>query len=304
MGIKTIHDEISDRTSWGIRGTGGFASKTIRLPSMPRPGRGCPGPGAYDSESAIRVLKNKDFNQAKHTAVFAGQLGKSASESSVPGPGHYNSIANSVAKEAAAAQSAFRSAAQRTTGITGTEDFPGPGEYFEDAKPSAEQANAQITNAIFKEPTQRRIIPVHRDLPAADAHARKLLGSYADEVGRECGGTLNQITKNPGPGYYEQYRDAIYESCFTGINGSNSFQPGTKRHEWTPQEISLRPGPGNYDPKMVVQQKITSAVSAFNSMTERNKAQFPPAPGPAYYSPQPPKPAKSFMLNAKRNWVQ
>merc|ERR1712187_932645 len=107
------------------------------------------------------------------------------------------------------------------------------------------------------------IIPVHRDLPAADAYARKLLGSYADEVGRECSGTLNQTNKIVGPGSYEQDRDAICESCYTGINGSSSFQPGSKRHDWAPQEVSLRPGPGKYDPKVVGPQKITSAVSAF-----------------------------------------
>jgi hypothetical protein len=144
---------------------------------------------------------------------------------------------------------------------------------------------------------------VHRDLPAAEERARDALGTFAEEVGRECVGTLGLAAKLPGPGHYDQDRDAIFSSGYTGVGGSSSFQPGTKRHEWAPEDIGLMPGPGRYDPKKVVPDKLTPATSAFNSASLRNKYETPAAPGPAYYSPPPPKNARSFMMNAKRMWV-
>jgi len=306
---KTFHQEVSDRAGWGIRGTGGFASRSRRfgarsLPSLPRPGLGCPGPGAYNEMTALSTIqKPRDFNQAKTTAVFADHLEKRDVEM-VPGPGHYSTIAKSDDRERAAAESAFRSKTGREVGgiSASTEETPGPGKYF-DVEKADKNTLLDNGHAVFRDPIKRPVFKVHPDLPAAEEQkTREALGAFAEQVGRECAGIERSLQK-PGPGHYDQDRDVLWQSTFIAASGSSSFQAGAERHDWTGGEAKVVPGPGKYDPRKAVPDRLTSAVSAFNSMTDRNQLPVGPAPGPAYYTPSLMDPTKSFMLNAKRQWI-
>lgn len=312
---KSFTQDCNERTSWGARGTGGFASRSVRfgarsVPVLPRPGRGVPGPGSYDQDCALHLRNPKDFNQASQTAVFARNFREKAVSSSVPGPGHYQSEARVLAREASAAQSAFRSCSRRTGGVPmNSEEVPGPGEY------SAGQGSLQAatvpdgpngefsTTSNFKDPSRRRIVGVHRDLPSGDEQTRQALGDFADQVNRECLGTLGMAHRLPGPGHYDQDRDAMWEGRTVAASGSSCFAQGPQRTEWAPEDAGLIPGPGRYNPRKVILDRLTPATSAFNSVSERIKLQHPDAPGPAYYSPEMLRVRKSFWLNSTKQWA-
>lgn len=310
---KAFHQESGERVSWGIRGTGGFASRSTRfgarsMPQMPPAGRGCPGPGAYDPTSALRFVKEpQDFNQAKRTAIFADAEAKSRvpASASVPGPGHYTCKTQADAKATSAAQAAFKSASGRGVDVGKAAEFPGPGEYYDGtSKPFADPID-DCGSAVFKHPTKPKIARVHRDLPTVDGAAREVLGSFADAVGRECVGTIGSAAKLPGPGHYDQDRDGMWHGGLVGAAGSSAFQAGPKRTEWASEEVALMPGPGRYNPKKVEGGVlVTSAASCFNSGTERNQINLSAAPGPAYYKPSLLKDKRSFRLRSTdRTWL-
>eukprot|EP00930_Biecheleria_cincta_P028230 TRINITY_DN19696_c0_g1_i1.p1 TRINITY_DN19696_c0_g1~~TRINITY_DN19696_c0_g1_i1.p1 ORF type:complete len:428 (-),score=69.03 TRINITY_DN19696_c0_g1_i1:84-1343(-) len=308
---KTFFQENEEKPGWGIRGTGGFASRSRRfgirsMPSMPPAGLGCPGPGAYEPLGALRLAKDsKDFNQAGATAVFnpSKTTSKAGSASKLePGPGQYNARLLPDARQAAAAQSAFRSTSTRGPSMA-VSDEPGPGEYYDGTdRPVGWVAphldGLDLRYAQFKEPSKPHIAKVHQDLPPASEQARGVLGEFSKEVCRPCLGTVGLAATLPGPGHYDQDRDGMWKGNPTGVNGHGSFQPGAKRTDWAPAEVGLLPGPGKYEPKKVSPDTLTSAASAFVSTSSRGKYQFPQAPGPAYYSVSLPK-HKSFRLKDK-----
>lgn len=300
---KSFLEETLERSSWGIRGTGGFASRSKRfgarsMPSLPPPGLGCPGPGAYNAQSAVAFLKDpKNFNQAKCSSAFLSQR-KDDTVKQLPGPGQYSPFTDP--KDASAAQAAFKSTSRRLGGTARVEDLPGPGEYF-NAQPPSPSGNPAIIS--FKEPTKPRVARVHPDLPTVDQTTRDVLGDFADAVGRECLGTIGMAAVLPGPGHYNQNRDRIWEGNLVSTAGWSSFQPGPSRTDWTPEDVVSRPGPGKYDPKQTVNEKVTSAISAFTSASERNKTRVSPAPGPAYYSPKAMPQSRSFRLPLSKDWT-
>jgi len=310
---KAFHEENDAKACWGIRGTGGFASRSRRfgmrsMPQLPPAGLGCPGPGAYVTDGAIAHVKNpRDFSKAKYTAVFANPLGKDKDPwSAVPGPGYYGAPIRPPAKEAAAAQAAFKSTSMR--GVAGASpeaaEMPGPGEYYEDhdAHRRAPPQSPTCKGSVFQAPSERKIVKVHTDLPAASREARAVLGKFGDEVARVPQGTVGLAAGLPGPGHYKQDRDAMWKGRTVGVGGMSSFQAGPQRTEWAPEEESLKPGPGRYEPHKPGPDTYTSAVSAFNSVSVRNKLQVPDAPGPAYYAPQKVPHHKSFRLNMRKQW--
>lgn len=297
-------DEFQERAGFGIRGTGGFASRSRRfgfrsLPMMPPAGLGCPGPGAYEAiDAEKRAREAKHFSQASSTAVFQ-KTADPQPEMPAPGPGHY-AVKDTPpdAKELPAAVSAFKSTSLRMRKPTEIPiDVPGPGNYNPmDGKP----AMGECPSANFKEPSGRRIVRIHPELPTSDARGRELLGPVADEVGRTCVGTQEANVPKPGPGHYEQDREQMWNGGLVGTRGSSSFLPGQKRTDWATEDTALAPGPGKYEPKKAYPHKTTDAASAFVSRTERNKYDLSPAPGPAYYAHVPggPPKKKSFRMRS------
>jgi len=302
--------EASENPSWGKRGMGGFASRSVRFgarstPCLPRPGRGVPGPGAYDSQVAL-----SDPMQSKSSAAFlgSGRPGGAAGQqgAKVPGPGDYNLDARGGRMHYPSCNSAFNSETRRiSSGNAGAASMPGPGEYRADVAPSlATVAAAMQENAIFSRPSQRRIARVHRDLPAVGDRGRRLLGDFGSQVGRQCVGVSGTFVP-PGPGHYPSQRGFAEpaEAELQQPPATSSFAPGGGRTEQVPREKMGMPGPDVYDAKRPALDKLTSANSAFNSGTQRlDDLRPPPAPGPCYYSPTLPKAGKSFMLNVKKEW--
>lgn len=301
---KTFHQEFTERPSWGARGTSGFASKAKRfgmrsMPSMPPPGLGCPGPGAYNALGALHSTKEpKNFNKAGASANFNpsknGQ--KVPSSSRLPGPGQYDPRMLPTAREAAAAQAAFNSSSTRLKGDQPS-DIPGPGEYYDGmARPVGyvpEYFQSDMRMPTLKERHKPHITRIHRDLPAASAKARRILGDFGDEVSRQCRGSQS-LAAQPDFGHYQQ---ESLENSTTAQACTSAFKDGPKRTDWAPEELSRLPGPGKYEPKGPPSlNRLTSAKSAFISASERNKIQLSAVPGPAYYNPSLPKLRKSFRF--------
>mmetsp|Transcript_44959 Transcript_44959/g.106769 ORF Transcript_44959/g.106769 Transcript_44959/m.106769 type:complete len:413 (+) Transcript_44959:107-1345(+) len=320
-GGKSFQKEFSSKASWGIRGTGGFASRSRRfgmrsLPSMPVPGVGCPGPGVYNQAEAMDAMhSHKSFSKAKNSAVFAspaitGEAAEILEASQVadimPGPGQYGAPAKVSAVISAMADASFKSSAGRFQGVpTPSRDTPGPGEYIAcgtRSRPSKtfDDSISEVANANFKDRSQRHVAKVHRDLPIADAPAREALGELASQVTREC---KSDIDVKPGPGQYIQ--EPPGDSKIVSLKGSSAFANATGRRDWA-TDLGV-PGP-KYNPYEISKGQVngpvlTSALSAFNSHSGRVQQQVPEAPGPAFYNPKVQKDRKSFRLNFRRDFI-
>mmetsp|Transcript_15064 Transcript_15064/g.34298 ORF Transcript_15064/g.34298 Transcript_15064/m.34298 type:complete len:403 (-) Transcript_15064:75-1283(-) len=310
---KSFQQEFTDKTSWGIRGTGGFASRSRRfgmrsLPSMPIAGVGCPGPGVYNPTGSLEAIHQpKSFSKAKTTAVFAGSaitglaadiLEASQAMDTLPGPGQYGAP---LKPSTTTGDTAFKSSADRFGGVPmPSRETPGPGEYLSCGTRTApsktfDDVVTEVGSANFKERSRRHVTKVHRDLPIADAAAREALGNLAAQVTREC---KSDIDVKPGPGQYSQ--ELPPDSRIVGTKGSSSFMAGPGRRDWAID--GGVPGP-KYNPVKATKFSLTTAESAFNSHSGRTVAQAPEAPGPAYYSPKGAKGSKSFRLNIRRDFV-
>mmetsp|Transcript_27726 Transcript_27726/g.50661 ORF Transcript_27726/g.50661 Transcript_27726/m.50661 type:complete len:406 (-) Transcript_27726:69-1286(-) len=312
---KSFQQEFTDKASWGIRGTGGFASRSRRfgmrsLPSMPTAGVGCPGPGVYNPMDAMESLHQpKSFSKAKSSAVFASSaitgpaaeiLEASQAMDILPGPGQYGApLKPSISSTMG--DTAFKSSADRFGGVPmPSRETPGPGEYISLGTRTApsktfDDVVTEVGSANFKERSRRHVTKVHRDLPIADAAAREALGTLASQVSREC---KSDIDVKPGPGQYSQ--ELPPDSRIVGTKGSSSFMAGPGRRDWAVD--GGVPGP-KYNPVKASNFSLTTAESAFNSNSGRTMVQAPEAPGPAYYSPKGAKGSKSFRLNLRRDFV-
>lgn len=269
------------------------------MPSLP--GRGCPGPGAYEPLRAISNTRDrKEFSQASSTAVFAAPQAQASGSVPVPGPGAYDVLDQKVfdaIKEPQAAQASFRSGTLRGNGAEAAGEGPGPGAY--ESRTSI--STSKTAEHMFKQPARRKVVSVHPDLPAAGDRARDRLGDFAKEVARICAG---YNLDKPGPGAYTQNRDAMWQSNAVGSAGSSSFLPGTKRVDWAGKDAMLVPGPGGYDPHQERKLPLPSVSSAFISGTERGSKEDTRVPGPAFYTPVlSAKEKKEFHWNAERKWV-
>jgi hypothetical protein len=314
---KSFTQEFLERESTGIRGTGGFASRSERVgprsvPALPRAGRGVPGPGKYNDGAALTAIRNgKDFNQASATSAFAPPVQRTLSNLAPvvdkPGPGHYNQNLPD-AREPTAAVAAFKSqSSQRGDARIPGADVPGPGAYHDGVESKSnfegqavKAARAQEAySAVFKTPSRPRIISVNRDLPTCDKAGREVLREFADQVGRECHAGFG--ARRPGPGEYEVNRDAMWEGALVSAVGSSAFQAGPKRSDFVSGESRLLPGPGRYNPNpgYVVPDRLTDAKSAFVTKVDRGRVVESAAPGPCYYTPSLPKATKSFRLRVQ-----
>lgn len=322
---KSFLQDCLEKECWGKRGTGSFASRSVRMgprsvPAMPPAGRGVPGPGKYEDQAAVSAVKSgKDFSKAEVSGVFARPTDKSVAHPcpaapAQPGPGQYDSLAHALATQNTAVCASFRSkSSQRGDEKIAASEFPGPGEYQDESKssfrgtdnPAFSAARAQgAYSAAFKAPSRLRIVSVHPDLPTVDHARREILGNFANVVARECVGTNGLAIAMPGPGAYNQNRDAMFTNASVGAKGSSSFLEGPKRVDWAAGDVADMPGPGRYEPKRVdYADRLISAASAFDSATERNKLAPSHAPGPAYYAPRVPDEKKSFRAKVADMWV-
>eukprot|EP00929_Paragymnodinium_shiwhaense_P013907 TRINITY_DN121753_c0_g1_i1.p1 TRINITY_DN121753_c0_g1~~TRINITY_DN121753_c0_g1_i1.p1 ORF type:complete len:403 (-),score=92.56 TRINITY_DN121753_c0_g1_i1:105-1313(-) len=312
---KSFHEEFMEKPSWGIRGTGGMASRTVRVgprarPVQPQAGRGVPGPGKYQEMTALAAVKDgKDHNKAEASASFAKPVEHFVAHPQPPslgnpGPGQYTQqLAKAHLKDLAAAAAAFRSKSSRMSNARDPrEAYPGPGEYFDGAKCCfpADAPTAPADHPAFKAPHKPKFVPLHKDLPTVDEAGRHALGEFAKQVGKECLGTVGLSESMPGPGAYVVNRDKIWEGKTVGVMGNSGFVEGTMRTDFSGTvETRQKPGPGKYNPSysVVDADRLNSGVAAFASESDRGRLRAPDAPGPCYYSPDMPKATRSFRLH-------
>lgn len=302
----------------GIRGTGGMASRSVRMgarsnPGAPVAGRGVPGPGKYDDMTALKAARDgKDYNQASVSSLFAKPTESAVAHplpkpEPTPGPGQYKYIVKADPKESASACAAFNSKSQRLGKKPPQAEYPGPGEYFDGARTAIDVAEvSEAKDAVFKAPHIPRIVRVHKDLPTSDKQGRDVLGDFADKVSRVCLGPKGLAAKQGfgGPGAYEVNRDAMWEARSVGANGHGSFQAGPSRTVWVDEDTRLRPGAGTYDAKLVEKNRLVDCSAAFNSEAAQcGNYSHSDAPGPAYYSIKLPKEKKSFRLRNADTFV-
>ncbi|CAE7591431.1 stpg1 [Symbiodinium sp. CCMP2456] len=173
-----------------------------------------------------------------------------------------------LANQSEGARAAFRSTSLRLENPS-EEAAPGPGDYHDGlVRPVGyipeHLQSLDMRMPTFKERSAPRITRVHRDLPAASAKARGVLGNFANEVSRQCLGSQALAVALPGPGEYQDITKAQSSAATAG----SAFQ-GSKR-DLGAQESSF-PGPGKYEPRKVASPMARTLRSAFQSTSDRGK---------------------------------
>jgi len=315
---KPFHEEVTQNVSQGKKGTGAFASKSRRMPSVTIGSgpRGIPGPGAYDGLPPKMPASSEATARQSAGFVMPSSFNPmNAFPKPTPGPGHYENRRSKSAKGSGVQSCSSRFQRGDERGLRGggepmsARNFtPGPGEYERDdlrmpmSARSAPSSGLRSCNASFRGPSEKRMVSVHPGLPV---DAKKASGAVQ---------TLKEFVKPigkpkldvPGPGHYNQDMEDVRQE-FSGYSmlGSASFQKGTqsrtgesKPRKWRPDN----PGPAEYDTEKPG-KKLASHSNVFCSVVERLKDPMAEAPGPAFYKPQQKSKAESFHLNIRRKWV-
>lgn len=314
---KVFHEEVTQNASQGKKGTGSFASKSRRMPSVPLASgtRGHPGPGAYDGSLPPKLPLGPENNDpGKRSAAFVMPSSFNPMKSFVrssPGPGQYEPKRASSAKGSGtrSCSSAFQRGDERggrgDMPLSARNFTPGPGEYErEDMRMPNSARNVQSSSkasrscsASFRGPTEKRMVSIDPRLPVDTTAAAKTVDALKDFVKPISGGS-KEVT--PGPGHYSQdYGDVTQDfSCYSTL-GSSCFQKGTqnKPRKWRPET----PGPTDYN--VIIPSTAPAQSSSFNSVVERLGGFNSEAPGPAFYAPKSKSKAESFHLNIRRKWV-
>lgn len=308
---KAFHEEKTQNVSQGKKGTGAFASKSRRMPTVQigTGPRGIPGPGAYDSLPAKLPTGSGSNSSGRQSAAFV--MPSSFNPMNVypkftPGPGSYENKRSASARGSGvrSCSSAFQHNNEyqpmSARGFT-----PGPGEYDLDkgkapksARSSSSTSRAQSCSASFRGPTEKRLVSVVPGLPIDTKSVGKTVQTLKDFVKPMTDGKH----ETPGPGHYSQDMEGVRQdfSCFSTL-GSSSFQKNTGKtpRKWRPDT----PGPGEYNTEIPGQASAQGPSSVFSSVVDRLKDSNVQAPGPAFYSVKGTSKAESFHLNIRRKWV-
>mmetsp|Transcript_20796 Transcript_20796/g.37889 ORF Transcript_20796/g.37889 Transcript_20796/m.37889 type:complete len:397 (+) Transcript_20796:43-1233(+) len=304
-GKKAFNEEMRNRSSWGRRGTGTFASKSRRFGlrnSTPGffPSRGAgPGPGTYESSTALDAMqRQRSFSQVKqsgHQLVLGIPPPK---PDAGPGPGDYEVHGESDAADRTpnVAGVTFRSRTERFP--IDTSLSPGPATYMSagtksaPASPTFSSSLTDVHDPCFKEPPPKQLLRAHPDLPVADGVSREALGEeLAQQVSQRRG---SRQKPSPGPGQYKVRRPLTAGAVQVP---TAAFLPGGPRTEWITGDRLTEPGPGHYLEREARRPRPASACASFGS-TNKDRGEKPPdVPGPAFYSPRKLVQRKCFHIN-------
>lgn len=289
-----FHEESGANASIGVKGTGGFASRSRRFRPVPLRG---PGPGNYDQD--VQPTKPHPSEGSRQSAVFAQPTSFNPQKTQAqpsPGPGAYK------AKESA-------NSARATDGVRDVSSVfhegknesrdpfrpvdpnkPGPGHYSARSSSTPPGASARSS---FTGPIPRPLVSVKPGLPITTMKAADTAGDFVRKVGAPP-------LEVPGPGQYDIEREIESRKHFNTL-GTGAFQRGASHQ---PRKWQA-PGPGPAEYKNSVVPTLDGAKSSFNSCSNRTDftGAGKAAPGPAFYSPRPKKGVESFHLNIRRKWV-
>jgi len=314
---KAFHEEVTQNVSQGKKGTGAFASKSRRMPSITLGSgpRGHPGAGAYDNLPPKLPQGPGSDTSRRNSAAFVVPSSfnpMNAYPKFTPGPGQYETKRASSAKGPGvrSCSSAFQRGDER--GVRGDQPMsardytPGPGEYERDSlrmPMSARSAPSSRTghrscSASFRGPSEKRMVSVHPGLPVDAQTVARTMETLKDFVKPITGAKQ----ETPGPGHYSSNMEDVRQefSCYSTL-GSSCFQKGTqdKPRKWRPEV----PGPGDYNTDSLSKGPNVGYSSVFSSNVERLKDPTAKAPGPAFYAPKGNAKAESFHLNIRRKWI-
>jgi hypothetical protein len=284
-GGKGCVETLEKNESFGIKGTGSFASRSYRFPFARATGG--PGPGAYRavpiSSASDPKVPSASFQKQVDLPIRVG------GNRVAPGPGEYNvKLLDSGNCPGAAA---FRSRQKRGNFGRDQSATPGPGEY---QRAGSAPANARDCRSAFAPPSKSAlsdVVPVSSDLPPARREIDP--EGVLARPRRALGATV------PGPGDYNvdvELRE--YTAC---VKGSSAFIEGNSKLPRRPKAET--PGPGEY----ALGSSMNAAGggrAAFADTQDRNRTAFASAaPGPAYYDQKPSEEKKSFHWNMRKKWV-
>jgi hypothetical protein len=284
---KGCVDDLQNNDSFGIKGTGSFASRSNRFPFARATGG--PGPGAYRP-----VARPAASDPKVPSASFQKEVDlpiRIGNKRIAPGPGEYNVKLPDNRNCPGAAT--FRSR-QKRIGNFGRDASatPGPGEYTKVRSGSA-PAHTRDCRAAFAQPTksaQSEVLPINPDLPAVRPEI--------DPTGTLARPRAPAAAK-PGPGDYNV--DVVLTEYTACVKGSSAFVEGNSHLPRRPK--ALTPGPGEYATKSSI-GSAGGGRAAFADTQDRNRTVVASAaPGPAYYEQKPLEEKKSFHWNMRKKWV-
>ncbi|KAM9496112.1 O(6)-methylguanine-induced apoptosis 2 isoform 2-T2 [Clarias gariepinus] len=252
--------------SFSKKGTGGFASKVLRVSRKPQ--RGSPAPNAYNLRSSLVRQHdfNRDVSRAFHPPI-AVQTPNTAHTS--PAPNQYNVCYSGVEVDSVvSAQSAFLSKTRRSDAYRSATKGPSPCHYT--VKDTLIQNTPKAPSSCFKSTTNR---------------IQTLVRS-----------------EGPGPASYSPYktpepvkRTILPRKHYLGISAPPLLPP----------KAPPLPGPGQYDivnftgpPKRLV----ASAAFVSSKRRETHHTRGHNVPGPGSYETDVPT-KRSFLYNHANMWI-
>ncbi|KAI5100862.1 O(6)-methylguanine-induced apoptosis 2, partial [Silurus meridionalis] len=252
--------------SFSTKGTGGFASKALRV--RPKPQRGSPAPNTYNLQSSL--LRQHDFNRdVSRTFHQPIAVQTTNTQQKSPAPNQYNVCYRGVEVNClVSAQSAFLSKTRRSDVYPPAQRGPSPCHYS--VKDTAIHKTPKVPSSCFKSTSVR---------------IQTLMKS-----------------EGPGPGSYSPYktpepvkRTIIPRRHYLGLSAPPVLPP---------KDPPL-PGPGQYNIVNNISPSKHSMVSAvFMSSTRKETLdnQDHGVPGPGSYEPDVPT-KRSFLYNHANMWI-
>ncbi|KAF4081681.1 hypothetical protein AMELA_G00163910 [Ameiurus melas] len=252
--------------SFSKKGTGGFASKALRVSRKPQ--RGSPAPNTYNLPGSL--LRQHDFNRdvsrTFHPPIAV--LTPNAPQQS-PAPNQYNVCYSGVeVNSVVSAQSAFLSKTGRSDVYPPPPRAPSPCHY--NVKATAIQKTHIVPSSCFK---------------STSARIQTLVKS-----------------EGPGPGSYSPYKTP--EPVKRTIVPRRHYL-GLAAPPLLPPKAPPLPGPGQYDiVNYAGPSKHLMASAAFMSSTRRetHHTRGHGVPGPGSYEPDVPT-KRSFLYNHDNMWI-
>uniref|UniRef100_A0A1I8FZ89 O(6)-methylguanine-induced apoptosis 2 n=2 Tax=Macrostomum lignano TaxID=282301 RepID=A0A1I8FZ89_9PLAT len=270
----------TDSPSYGKRGTGGLASKTVRLTDGGGGGVPVgPGPAGYNIGDTGRVGSRADFNQASATSSFHPPIAvprPAGAASDGPGPNRYNTL-NALARlrenRTRDLASVFKSSSGREPiGHGDAARRPGPGAY-------------DVTRA---------------DRLVGEA-SRAPVSCFRPSGPRRPG---PKPTDNPGPGAYDHEPDRQAKRGGFQFPMQHYLCLSAPALPLPPQ--APLPGPGQYElaPRPVSKHYMSSSMFLSNTSrwAGRTVGDATSLPGPAHYQPEVPA-KQNFSYNADGHWA-
>ncbi|MCI4381476.1 hypothetical protein PGIGA_G00252200 [Pangasianodon gigas] len=232
--------------SFSRKGTGGFASKALRVNSKPQ--RGSPGPNTYNLQSSL--LRQHDFNRdVSRTFHLPIAIQTPNTPQKSPAPNQYNVCYSGVeVNSVVSAQSAFLSKTRRS------HVYParGPSPCHYSVKDTVIQKTPRAPSSCFKSTSARIQTLVKSEGPGPGSYSpyktpepvkrtiiprRHYLGFSAPPL------LPPKAPPLPGPGHYDI---GNYSGPPKHLTASAVFVSSTRRETYHTRGLDF-PGPGSYE---------------------------------------------------------